>query len=56
MRSVSLHFIESGQKKTFRELKLNIVINQIYANNLVIIAKISIVHSNLPVEDCKLVM
>ena len=35
LRSVSLNFIESRQKKTFREFELNIVINQIYAINLV---------------------
>ncbi len=38
---LSSNFIESRQKKTFRALKIKYRINQMYANNLVIIAKCS---------------
>ena len=41
VKAFSQNFIESRQKKTFRALKIKYRINQLNANNLVIIAKYS---------------
>ncbi len=40
-KCAQLEFHRIQTKKTFRALKLNIVINQMYANHVVIIAKFS---------------